>query len=227
MNAVWALCFVQLWAVAADVLYVQPRRRLKAALERRSYAPGALSFALHASLPIVVVLLLVRAFVVDVFHIPSESMVPALQPGDRIWANRIAYGLRWPLSGEPLTRSALPRRGEVVVFRNPRDPATVFVKRVLGLPGDRVEVRDRFVVLNGQPLLQPWPPGLDAADQTLELDGTRFVWRADFAHPAPPVALELVVAEGHLFVVGDNLDHSDDSRHWGLVADRHLIGRAK
>jgi signal peptidase I len=227
MNAVWALCFAQLWAVAADVLYVQPRRRLKAALERRSYEPGAFSFALRASLPVVVLLLLVRAFVLDVFHIPSESMVPALQPGDRIWANRLAYGLRWPLSGEPLTRGQLPRRGEIVVFRNPRDPATVFVKRVFGVPGDRVEVRDRIVALNGQPLVQSWPTGHDFAEQIVELDGTPFILRADIAHPAPPVHLDLVVPEGHLFVIGDNLDHSDDSRHWGLVADRHLIGRAK
>jgi signal peptidase I len=226
VNAVWALCFVQLWAVAADVLYVQPRRRLKAALARRPYDSGAFSFSLRASFPVVVLLLLVRAFVLDVFHVPSESMVPALQPGDRIWVNRLAYGVRWPLSGEPLTRGQLPRRGEVVVFRNPRDPATVFVKRVLGVPGDRVEVRDRIAALNGQPLVQSWPTGLDVAEQLVELDGSPFVLRADVAHPAPPVRLDLLVPQGHLFVIGDNLDHSDDSRHWGLVAERHLIGRA-
>jgi signal peptidase I len=227
MNAVWTLCFLQLWAVAADVLYVQPRRRFQAALARRPYESGAISFALRASLPVVVLLLLVRAFVVDVFHVPSPSMVPALQPGDRIWANRLAYGLRWPLSGERLAGGAFPRRGEIVVFRNPRDPSTVFVKRVLAVPGDRLEVDDRLIVLNGRPLLQPWPRGVDVAQQTLELDGSRFAWRADFAHPSPAVRLDVVVPEGHLFVLGDNLDHSDDSRHWGLVADRHLIGRVR
>lgn len=227
MNAVWALCFVQLWAVAADVLYVQPRRRLNAALERRYYEPGSFSFALRASLPVIVLLLLLRAFVLDVFHIPTESMVPALHPGDRILANRLAYGLRWPLSGEPLTRGALPRRGEIVVFRNPRDPSTVFVKRVLAVSGDRLEIHERRIVLNGDPLLQPWPTEGDGFDQAVQLDGARFVWRADLAHPAPPVHLDLVIPEGHLFVIGDNLDHSDDSRHWGLLSDRHLLGRAK
>lgn len=227
MNAVWALAFAQLWAVAADVLYVQPRRRLSAFRRGRSYRPGSLSFALRASLPIVIALLLVRAFLFDVFHVPTDSMVPALQPGDRIWVNRLAYGLRWPLSGEPLAGASLPRRGEIVVFRYPREPSTAFVKRVLAVPGDRVRVDGQRIELNGRALLVPWPRGTDTATQPVELDGIRFAVRADFAKSSDPTQLDLVVPDGHLFVLGDNLDHSEDSRHWGLVAHQHLIGRVK
>ena len=227
MNAVWALAFAQLWAVAADVLYVQPRRRLSARRRGLPYEAGALSFALRTSLPIVIGLLLVRAFLFDVFHVPTESMAPALQPGDRIWVNRLAYGLRWPLSGEPLAGGSLPQRGEIVVFRYPRQPSTAFVKRVLALPGDRVRIDDRRIELNGVPLLAAWPSAAGTATQTVELDATRFEMRADFASSTQPVQLDLVVPDGHLFVLGDNLDHSEDSRHWGLVSDRHLIGRVQ
>jgi signal peptidase I len=133
-------------------------------------------------LPIVIALLLVRAFLFDVFHVPTDSMVPALQPGDRIWVNRLAYGLRWPLSGEPLAGASLPRRGEIVVFRYPREPSTAFVKRVLAVPGDRVRIDGRRIELNGRALLAAWPQATDTATQPVELDGIRFAVRADFAN---------------------------------------------
>lgn len=227
MSAVWALCFAQLWALAADVLFVQPRRRLKAVRLRNEYESGSLSFALRASFPLVLGLLITRAFVIDVFHVPTESMVPALQPGERIWVDRLAFGLRWPLSGASLTGSKLPARGEVVLFRYPRQPSTAYVKRVIGLPGDHVLIDGRRIELNGRALLQPWPVDHGVVTQSVELDGVAFEFRADFAKPAPAVTIDLVVPAGHLFVLGDNLDHSEDSRHWGLVAEQHLLGRVK
>ena len=227
MSAVWALCFGQLWALAADVLFVQPRRRLQAARLGSDYQPGSFSFALRASFPLVLGLLITRAFVIDVFHVPTESMIPALHPGDRIWVDRLAYGLRWPLSGGALSGSALPRRGAVVLFRYPREPSTVFVKRVIALPGDHIVIDGRRIELNGRSIVQPWPVQQGAVTQSIELDGTPFEVRADFAKPAAPVRLDLIVPSGHVFVIGDNHDHSEDSRHWGLVAEQHLVGRVK
>jgi signal peptidase I len=227
VSAVWALCFGQLWALAVDALFVQPRRRLQAARRGSDYHPGSISFALRASFPLVLGLLITRAFVLDVFHVPTESMIPALQPGERIWVDRLAYGLRWPLSGVALSGSTLPRRGDVVVFRYPREPSTAYVKRVIALPGDRIVIDGRRIDLNGRPLVRSWTVERGVVTQSVELDGTSFDVRADFARPAAPVALDLVVPAGHLFVMGDNQDHSEDSRHWGLVAEQHLMGRVK
>ena len=227
MSAVWALCFGQLWALVVDVLFVQPRRRLHAARLGSNYQAGSFSFALRASFPLVLGALITRAFVVDVVHVPTESMIPALQPGDRLWVDRLAYGLRWPLSGAALAGSTLPRRGEVVVFRSPREPSTAFVKRVIALPGDRIVIDGRRIELNGRPLVRPWPVQRGVVTQSVELDGTSFEVRVDFSKPAAPVALDLVVPAGHLFVMGDNHDHSEDSRHWGLVAEHHLLGRVE
>jgi signal peptidase I len=225
MKFVWALCYVQLWALAADLLYVQPIRRLRAVARQVAYAPGAISFGLRVTFPLIVTLLVVRTFVLDMFQVPSDSMAPALVPGERIWVDRLAYGLRWPLSGDTLRGQGSPAPGEIVVFRHPRQPTTVFVKRVLGVAGDHVEIRGRDIAVNGQALVDEGPAGAAVSTRAVVLGDTRFIVRTDRGVAAPDTDIDLTVPAGHLFVMGDNLDHSEDSRTWGLVADQHLIGR--
>lgn len=225
MTFVWALLFLYLWLFVADVLYRQPRKRYVALRDHTPYERGTLSATLPVVLPIFLAVLLGRAFLFDVYHIPSESMEPTLEEGDRIWVNRLAYGLRWPLSGQPLILDSSPDRGDVIVFHYPREPSTVYVKRVLGLPGDTIEASGHNLSLNGRPLVSEWPSAAGPVAASVMLDQRSYVVQADFDDPQslPPVSIE--IPPGHYFVVGDNLDHSRDSREWGLVNHTHLIGR--
>lgn len=222
MTALWVLAFIYAFAAVINGFYVQPLRRRWATESGIEYEPGALSFGINAALPIFLGLLLVRTFIVDVYHVPSESMFPHLEKGTRIFVNRLAYGVRSPLSSRQVIPGPDPRPGEVFVFRYPREPRTVYVKRVLAISGDRVRVSADGIVVNGDPVLSL----TGVTDEFLGtiLGGAEVVFRDD-----PTIdrsySLDLTVPEGHFFAIGDNLDHSEDSRTWGFVAKRHLIGR--
>ncbi len=144
----------------------------------------------------VVAALLIRAFLVQAFYIPSGSMEPTLEPGDYILVNRFIYTLH------------PPRRGDIVVFRYPRDEHWDFVKRVIGLPGDVVEERDGQFWVNGEPLREAYvQPAAQGMARPAKLDPLR----------VPP---------RQLFVLGDNREASLDSRYWGTVSQEKVIGEA-
>lgn len=220
MTALWVIAFAYAFAAVINGFYLQPLRRCRAARAGMHYTPGSLSFGINAALPVFLALLLIRTFIVDVYHVPSESMAPHLEKGARIFVNRLAYGLRSPLTTHELVAGQQPEAGEVFVFRYPREPRTVYVKRVLAVPGDRVSVKPDAIVINGQSVVSLTEEELVQA----QLGGRAVVFRDD---PAvnKPFSLDLTVPEGHFFAIGDNLDHSEDSRTWGFVAERHLIGR--
>lgn len=221
MSVLWLVWVAYVFAFIVDYFYIQPARELAAARAGQSYSPGAISFSIRVALPLFTVALLLRGFVVNTYHVPTPSMVPAIAEGERIWVNRLAYGLRAPFTGTAWVAGSPPRRGELVVFHYPREPRTVYVKRLLGLPGDEVRVVGDQVALNGMLLNRPLP---QSTHRPVTLDTTTF-----FLVDDPLVEghhdLELVVPPGHYFVIGDNLNHSEDSRTWGFVGDRHLIGR--
>ncbi len=155
----------------------------------------------------VAIALLVRAFFVQAYKIPSSSMEPTLLVGDHILVIKCLYGIRVPFLGKQLIEFSKPKRGEIVVFVYPRDPKKDFIKRVIGLPGERVEIRDKKVLINGRPLDDPWG-----------------VWEREGV-PRPSFG-PVTVPEDHYFVMGDNRDNSMDSRYWGFVPKENLIGRA-
>ena len=186
--------------------------------------------------PVILIVLLIRSFLFEPFRIPSDSMMPTLLDGDFIFVNKYAYGLRLPVINYKVVPIAEPKRGDVIVFRLPSDPSTNYIKRLVGLPGDHITVRERQVFVNGK--LMPvtvngryeGPRNTGAqADARLgveDLEGVKHNvlyiperYSRDFD--------EVVPAE-HYFFMGDNRDNSRDSRfpEVGFVPERNLVGKA-
>lgn len=138
-----------------DVWVLAPQRAAAARAAGRDPAaiaePGTVDYA-RSFFPVALVVLVLRSFVFEPFRIPSDSMMPTLLDGDFIIVNKYAYGLRLPVLNRKLIATGEPQRGDVVVFRYPLDPSTNFIKRLVGLPGDHVEVRDNRIVINGKPV---------------------------------------------------------------------------
>ncbi len=161
----------------------------------------------------VLLALFIRAFVVQAFKIPSGSMKPTLQIGDHILVNKFVYGVKIPFTDKELLPIGHPSRQDIVVFRYPVDPSKDFIKRVIGLPGDTVLIRDKIVFVNGQQLEEPYAVFSDK--RTLP------------ATASPRDNMNAItVPENNLFVMGDNRDESYDSRFWKFVDMSQLKGKA-
>ena len=183
--------------------------------------------------PVLFVVLVLRSFIAEPFRIPSGSMMPTLLVGDFILVNKFTYGLRLPVLHTKVLDLGEPRRGDVVVFRFPRDPSMDYIKRIIGLPGDRVTYVNKQLTINGQPVPQrfigPYAGGgpyADASQLLLEEDllGVRHNILIDPVRRT--MEGEYVVPPGHYFVMGDNRDNSNDSRYWGFVPEENLVGKA-
>jgi signal peptidase I len=162
----------------------------------------------------IILALVIRTFVVQAFKIPSGSMEDTLLIGDHILVNKLAYGLQIPILDTKIHFFGLlgtPQRGEIIVFPFPRDPSRDFIKRVIGLPGDRVEVWNHHAYVNGEALKEPY----------VRLDERAALHPSRYSHWGPEV-----VPPGKLFVMGDNRDNSADSRDWGFLDSDHVKGRA-
>lgn len=162
----------------------------------------------------VVLALVIRTFVVQAFKIPSGSMEDTLLIGDHILVNKLSYGVRIPVVDSKIRLMGLvgdPQRGDIIVFPFPRDPARDFIKRVIALPGERIEVRNHRAYVNGEPLKEPYV----RLDERAAMHPSRYSqWGPD------------VVPPGKLFVMGDNRDNSADSRDWGFLDSTQVKGRA-
>ncbi|MCC7541110.1 MAG: signal peptidase I [Deltaproteobacteria bacterium] len=189
----------------------------------------------------VTVALLFRAFVVEPFKIPTGSMIPTLQIGDHIFVDKFVYGLHLPFLRAPVVRGRTPERGDVIVFMYPRDPTKDFIKRVIGVPGDVVEVRGQRVLVNGRSLptclvgeqrfvdvdALTGSPAPRTGDLFVEFSGeTPYLTLYDRDPPARRDRPPYRVGRGELFAMGDNRDNSRDSRQWGAVPIDYVKGRA-
>lgn len=216
-----------------DKLIWAPRREAaRGASGTEVYANWAIEFS-RSFFPVILFVLLLRSFVVEPFRIPSSSMVPTLLVGDFILVNKFAYGFRLPVVHNKVIPIDEPERGEVVVFRFPPDPSKDFIKRVVGLPGDEILYRDKQLTINGEPVALEslgvhtgeGIPVFETASKFAETLG-------EHKHPILVVDdrdslnLRATVPPGEYFVMGDNRDNSLDSRRWGFVPERNLVGKA-
>lgn len=227
MMIVLTLMTGVVWGV--DAIWLEPKR-LAARKPGAAVKPGRIVDFCRSLFPVVLVLLLLQSFVVQPFRIPSGSMLPTLLIGDFVLVNKFAYGLRDPVFHDKFLALGAPKRGDVVVFRWPVDPGVDFVKRIVGLPGDRITYRGKQLFVNGEvaPL---------TADGTFAMQDSQRVQRmnerlGDVAHgilvnpDRPAEDFELIVPPGEYFAMGDNRDNSDDSRYWGTVPEANLVGKA-
>ncbi len=193
----------------------------------------------------VAVALLLRAFVVEAFQIPSGSMIPTLEVGDHIFVSKFSYGLSIPFTDTKILQYAEPQRGDVIVFKFPQDHSTDYIKRVVGLPGDVVEMRQEELYINGKPVpreksSQPCdlgevseasererPPSLfDECETWIETLGGKQHRTIQEPGRGGRDFQRTVIPAGRLFVMGDNRDNSSDSRVWGFVDLNLVKGRA-
>ena len=199
--------------------------------------------------PVIVAVFVLRSFLFEPFKIPSGSMIPPLLVGDLILVNKYTYGLRLPVLNIKMTEGTPPQRGDVMVFRYPPKPSLDYIKRVVGVPGDEVAYMNKQLTINGRKVDMKQLPEYFDADamryfkQYEEVLGTRrhrllndddrpafvpgaedFPFRQNCQYSVEGVKCK--VPPGHFFMMGDNRDNSQDSRVWGFVPERNIVGRA-
>lgn len=184
--------------------------------------------------PVVLLVLILRSFIAEPFRIPSGSMMPTLLVGDFILVNKFTYGIRLPVINKKIIELGAPNRGDIVVFRYPKDPKVDYIKRVIGLPGDKIAYSNKQLTVNDIPVkavslgrFQGVGQGADmtGAEELLEnLTGVEH--SILIRNGAPSVEFVYVVPAGHYFAMGDNRDNSNDSRYWGPVPEANLVGKA-
>ncbi|WP_237044660.1 signal peptidase I [Aquipseudomonas alcaligenes] len=236
-----------------DLLLLAPRRRAAIAtyegqvsepdeqvLQRLNKEPLLVEYG-KSFFPVLAIVLVLRSFLLEPFQIPSGSMKPTLEVGDFILVNKFAYGIRLPVIDTKIIEVGDPQRGDVMVFRYPSNPSINYIKRVVGLPGDRIAyTADKHLLVNGQlvaeTLLGEEPGSLGRTLLYKEKLGEAEHMIRKQLHRNVRPGDEWVVPQGHYFMMGDNRDDSNDSRYWqdahiakedwGMVPDRNIVGKA-
>lgn len=232
MNLNFALILIFLIVISGlligvDKVWLAKRRNVQ------QTRPKWIEFG-YAFFPIFVLVLVIRSFAGELFRIPSGSLEPTLQIGDMVLVNKYQYGLKWPVINRKFISVSDPKPGDIAVFLWPADPTLYYVKRVIGVPGDRIEYKNKQLIINGEPVQQTAMDEVSVFDgfgrlrQVQEwqetLDGTTYS-----IYQRPDVMAEdfdITVPPDHYFMMGDNRDDSMDSRHWGFVADDLIVGKA-
>lgn len=212
-----------------DVLLLRKRRKLKDTEAADSEGPKEpyLVELSRSFFPVLAIVLVLRSFLVEPFQIPSGSMLPTLEVNDFILVNKFAYGLRLPVAGTKILAVDDPERGDVMVFRYPDDGVTNYIKRVVGVPGDRIRYKDHQLFLNGDLVDTSFVARLPPVEMLREQLGEKehLIFRT-MGRTGDGGEGQWTVGDDEYFVMGDNRDNSNDSRYWGMVPDEMVVGKA-
>ena len=237
-----------------DLVFLAPRRR-KAITNYQASVPTADVQVIEklnkepllveygkSFFPVLFIVLVLRSFLVEPFQIPSGSMKPTLDVGDFILVNKFSYGIRLPVLDKKIIEVGDPKRGDVMVFRYPSDPTVNYIKRVVGLPGDKIRyTSDKHLYVNDQLVAEQMvgvePGTLGSAELYKEkLGDVEHMIRKEMSRYRAPPDKTWTVPAGHYFMMGDNRDNSNDSRYWddpnipkdelGMVPDQNIVGKA-
>lgn len=220
------------------------KKRQQAATSKAFHDPIVVEYS-KSFFPVLLAVLVLRGFLYEPFRIPSGSMMPTLLVGDFILVNKYDYGLRLPVTHTKITPGDKPERGDVAVFRFPENESLDYIKRVIGLPGDHISYYNRRISINGTPVKTEYQYNYEGLGESSDLminqgcdnikieckvfiesfDGVDYTMMTnpDVRYSADG---EIFVPAGHYFVMGDNRDHSNDSRFWGFVPEDNLVGKA-
>ncbi|MCC6202143.1 MAG: signal peptidase I [Gammaproteobacteria bacterium] len=235
MNIDFSAVLVLLTALSGTIWGIDALLFARRRAATRGELPLLVDYA-KSFFPIFLIVLVLRSFLVEPFRIPSASMVPTLVEGDFILVNKFAFGIRLPVLNRKIIAIGSPQRGDVIVFRPPHEPEIPYIKRVIAVGGDRVSYRGKQLYVNGKPIpieVHGSYVGKGASSKetgaTVLIENLFDVKHEVLHHPSasnPYQVEDLVIPAGHYFMMGDNRDNSLDSRAWGLVPDRNLIGKA-
>jgi signal peptidase I len=212
-----------------DLLFFAAKRK-----KNGKKAPLVFEYAV-SFFPMLLLVLIIRSFIIQPYRVPTGSLLPTVWPGDFIAVNQFAYGLRLPVINYKIWPIGEPKRGDIVLFRWPQNPEIIFVKRVVGVPGDHIVYRHKILKINGIEAKQQFLHKdlsvtsnkfpvtiLKKSENLLGVNHQIFIYEGD----AQNQYFEITVPEGRYFMMGDNRDDSDDSRYWGFVPEENLIGKA-
>jgi signal peptidase I len=216
-------------------MQVSEERRASALMRANGRRNGRLTFVWEWFRSVVIALglfFMVRAFFVEAFKIPTGSMENTLLVGDFLLVNKAVYGAELPVLHTRLPGFSEPRRSDVVVFFPPHDPNRNYVKRLVGVPGDTLEMREKVLYVNGVPQFEPYTQHVDRFSEPAD---TRMLWQRDYLvggkrdwkdyDPTRDSWGPIIVPIGKYFALGDNRDNSEDSRYWGFLDARAIRGR--
>lgn len=233
-----------------DYLFLLPRRKVKIAapapgsdidedLAESILKPSLLVDYARSFFPIFLIVLILRSFLIEPFRIPSNSMMPTLLTGDFILVNKFNYGFRLPVLNKKIIPVGDPQRGDVMVFRWPGDNKTPYIKRVVGLPGDKISYKNKVLYINGEAMPQEKTGTYRGIGSGKIMTGADYLVEdlGNLSHeilvvpnrrpdPREKYVEEFEVPAGEYFMVGDNRDNSMDSRFWKTVPDENIIGQA-
>ncbi|KPJ67906.1 MAG: signal peptidase [Coxiella sp. DG_40] len=212
-----------------DILFFAAKRK-KIGKKKSIFIDYSRSF-----FPILLIVLLIRSFLIQPYRVPTGSLMPTILPGDFIAVNQFAYGLRLPVVNYKIVNIGEPKHGDIALFRWPNNPKIIFVKRVVGIPGDHVVYRNKTLYVNGKVAdqkligktldIEPDNTPVVVQKRLEDLLGVKhyiFVRESD----GYIGTVDTVVPKNNYFMMGDNRDASDDSRYWGFVPEQNLIGKA-